>query len=201
MADVKIYKSATFVTAPFRATFPHLAEVDRFGSYGVDLDVLANPDIWAIVEANAAETLTAAHAEIGTDKAPTNKIVKDGEYKGDAWRRAAFKMKGTKSVKGKEIQVSPQIVDANRKPFSGEIFGGSLIQVAYFLQFTLMPTGTYLSLKLAAVQVIELVGPGGGVNTDTVFDVVAGGFSGEVATEETPQPVDPSAAELDAATF
>jgi len=187
MSDVKVFKSQTFVTEPVRAVFPHLNEVDKYGSFSIDIDAIANSEERARIEANAAATLAAAHADIGTDRQPTNKIVRVGEYKDEAFERIGFKMKATKKVKGKDVSQSPTLIDAAKNPVTELIYGGSLVKIAYFIQYTLMPTGTFLSVKLRGVQVLELVGPGGEVPCTDAFGV-EDGFVQE--SETPPAPVE-----------
>ncbi len=190
MSDVKTFKSQVFVTPKVRAVFPHLQEVDRFGSYSIDIDALTNADVVSDILANAKVTLVEAQQSLETDRHPTNSMVRVGEYKDVAFERLAFKMKGTKKVKGKEVEVHPTILDAGKKPVTELIYGGSLVKVAYYIQYTIMPTGTYLSVKLKGVQVIEHVGPGGETSCEDSFGVEEGFQS---AGEEADVPVPPSA--------
>lgn len=189
MSTVKVFKSKTFVTPEVRAVFPHLNEVDRFGSYSIDVDVLANPEFQKTLEEQAQDTLTKAFADIGTDAQPTNSFIRDGEYKGDPFRRASFKMKATRKVKGKDVEQAPQIVDSAKNPVTELVYGGSLVKIAYYFQYTLMPTGTYLSLKLKAVQVIEHVGPGGETSGVDAFGVEEGFTSAGEEEEQVAPPV------------
>jgi hypothetical protein len=188
MSSVKVFKSKTFTTDPVRAVFPHLKDPDRFGSFSIDVDVLNNPTLQATLEEQAAATLTAALSDIGTDSQPTNSFVRDGEYKDEPYRRASFKMKATRRVKGAEIAQSPAIVDAQKQPVTEDIFGGSLVKIAYYFQYTLMATGTYLSLKLKAVQIIEHVGPGGESSGVDAFDCEDGFTSSGEEDNGAPAP-------------
>jgi len=95
-------------------------------------------------------------------------------------------MPATRKVKGKEVAQSPAVVDAKKQPVTELVYGGSLVKIAYYFQYTLMPTGTYLSLKLKAVQVIEHVGPGGEASGVDAFDEVEGFTSAGDTPASTP---------------
>lgn len=170
MSQVKVFKSKTFVTPEVRAVFPYLAEPDKFGKFSIDVDLIGNPELQATLEAQAADTLEKAFKDIGTDKQPTNSFIREGVYNDEPTRRAGFKMAATRKVKGKDVAQAPAVVDAKKQPVTELVYGGSLVKIAYYFQYTLMPTGTYLSLKLKAVQVIEHVGPGGEASGVDAFD-------------------------------
>jgi len=169
-------KSQVYVTEPVRAVFPHLNEMDRFGSYSLDIDVLdgANASVRETIEAQCAEILAAGQAKFGVTTAPTNSIIRHGEYKDQPFSRLSFKMKGVKNVKGREVLVNPTLVDSAKNTIDDLIYGGSLVKVAYFCQFTLMNGTVYVSVKLRGVQVLELVGPGGEVPCTDAFGVEDG---------------------------
>ena len=175
-SNIKTFKSQTYVTPPVRAVWPHLNEVDKFGSFSVDIDSFqgANAEIVATIEEQYAQTLKQAQAKLGTDKMPTNSIRRSGEYLGEAFERIGFKMKGTKTVKGKEIKQSPTLVDTQKNKVEELIYSGSLVKIAYQIQYTLMPTGTYQSLKLRGVQVIQPVNADGELPVEESFGIEEG---------------------------
>lgn len=181
----KVYRSKRFITPVVTAVFPHLNKVDQFGNYSVDVDVLDNPELEQAITAQLKQTIKEGQEKFGTDKEPTNSPFRSGEYKDAPFRRVSFKMKGKRNVKGKEVSQRPRLVDAHKAPMTEEVWGGSKIKVAYYIQYTVTPTGTYGSVKLDAVQVIEHVGPGGEVSIDALFDEEDGfTTSGETTESE-----------------
>lgn len=166
----KTYRSKTFITPPVRAVFPDLNQPDKFGAYKVAVDVLNNPELRATFEQQAAQTVTEGQAKLETKKKPTNSIFKQGEYKEVPFERISFKMKAETTRKGKKIAQKPRLVDAHRNPMDEVVFGGSLVKIAYCFQYTITPTGTFITPKLTAVQVLEHVGPGGEASIDSLFD-------------------------------
>lgn len=184
----KVFKSKTFVTGPVTAVFPKLNEPDKYGKYSVDVDVLEDPSFEETIIQQAQETLLAGQAKFGTDKQPTNEIVKSGTYEDEPTRRIAFKMSSTRKVKGEQVTQQPRLVDAKKMPMTEEIWGGSTIKIGYYIQYSLLPTGTYLSVRLEAVQVLEHVGASGRPSVDSMFEEVAGGFESSGVTEEEETP-------------
>ena len=195
---ILVKRSKVFVTDNVRAVFPHLAETDRFGKYSIDVDVLNDPTLRQTIDQQAAAFLAQAQQELGVSDAPTNALFRQGEYKDEAFERVSFKMNATRKVKGTEVEQAPVVVDAKKAPVTELVYGGSLVKVAYFFQFTKTPNGCFLSPKLKAVQVIEHVGPGGDTTTDTSFFGEEDGFttSGEVV-EPTAAPAPPAAPSQD----
>lgn len=185
MSNVQVFKSRIFVTKPVRAVFPQLQEPDKFGSFSISVDVLNDAELLGTLEAQAAETLAAAHAKFNISNQPTNSIVREGEYKGEANARVSFKMKSVRSVKGTDVPQRPAIVDSQKQPITEDVWGGSLVQIAYFIQFTTMSTGTYLSLKLKAVQVKELVNASGDASGCDAFEVDDTGYTSPTVVEPT----------------
>jgi len=186
VSTVKVYKSKTFVTPEVRAVFPYLSEPDKFGKFSIDVDLIGDPDLQATLEAQAEDTLEKAFKDIGTDSQPSNSFIREGTYNDEPTRRAGFKMPATRKVKGKSVAQSPAVVDAKKQPVTELVYGGSLVKIAYYFQYTLMPTGTYLSLKLKAVQVIEHVGPRGEASGVDAFDEVEGFTSAGDTPATTP---------------
>lgn len=167
----KTYRSKAFTSPPVRAVFPDLNAPDKFGSYKIAVDVLNAPELKALFEQQAKDTIAAGQAKLETKKKPTNSIFKQGETKeGVPFERISFKMKAEATRKGKTVKQKPRLVDAQRNPMDEVVYGGSLVKIAYCFQYTITPTGTYITPKLNAVQVIEHVGPGGEASIDSLFD-------------------------------
>ncbi len=178
-SSVKFHKSKRFTTPAFRAVFPNLTKPDQFGSYGVGVDCLENPEIEEMLLKQAEAFLPEAMEKVGSKKAPGNDLVKEGEIKkgdrkGETFRRIDFKMKSTRQVrKGDEMIEVPQkplVVDSKMNEFDKVVFGGSLVKVGYCLQYTVTGAGAFLSAKLLGVQVIEYVGPNGQVKAGDLFE-------------------------------
>lgn len=188
-SSAKVFRSAKFTSKPVRAVFPDLNKPDKFGSYKVGVDVLNDPEFKALLEEQAAKTVAEGQVKLETKKKPTNDFFKQGEYKEQPFERVFFKMKAEASRKGKMVKQKPRLVDAKRNPMDEIVFGGSLIRIAYYFQYTVTPTGVYISPKLEAVQVLEHVGPGGEASIDSMFDeeqgyVSEGVTAGAVADDE-----------------
>lgn len=188
-SSAKVFRSAKFTSKPVRAVFPDLNKPDKFGSYKVGVDVLNDPEFKALLEEQAAKTVAEGQVKLETKKKPTNDFFKQGEYKEQPFERVFFKMKAETSRKGKMVKQKPRLVDAKRNPMDEIVFGGSLIRIAYYFQYTVTPTGVYISPKLEAVQVLEHVGPGGEASIDSMFDeeqgyVSEGVTAGAVADDE-----------------
>ena len=173
-SSAKTFRSKVFTSPAVRAVFPDLNKPDKFGSYKVGVDVLDNPEFRALLEQQAAETVREGQVKLETKKKPTNSIFKQGEYKEVPYERIQFKMKAETTRKGKKVAQKPRLVDSQRNPMDEVVFGGSLVKIAYFFQYTITPTGTFITPKLNAVQVLEHVGPGGDVALDKVFDAEEG---------------------------
>ncbi len=186
-----VFKSKRFVTAPMRAVFPHLHQPDQFGNYSVDVDVLEDPEFLKTLKAQGVTALKEGQEKLKSKKKPTNELVRVGEDKeGKPFQRVSFRMKSTRGKVGAEIPQKPRVVDSAKNPFSRPIGGGSMVRIAYYLQYTIMKTGAcYLTPKLDSVQVIEYVAPGGGPSIDQLFgDEVEGGYvdtPDEITNDET----------------
>lgn len=170
----KTFRSKMFTSPAVRAVFPDLNKPDKFGSYKIGVDVLDNPEFRALLEQQASETVSEGQVKLETKKKPTNSIFKQGEYKEVPFERIQFKMKAETTRKGKAVKQKPRLVDAQRNPMDEIVFGGSLVKIAYFFQYTITPTGTFITPKLNAVQVLEHVGPGGEASVDSLFDAEEG---------------------------
>mgnify|MGYP004602787429 CR=1 FL=1 len=98
--------------------------------------------------------------------------------------RLKFNMKAIVRPKGKdEFEQKPGIVDAKKKPINVNIGGGSIIKVAFEpVPYYNAAAGSGVSLRLKAVQVIELVEYAGG---DYGFDEEEGYESSDEAADET----------------
>lgn len=191
MADqssVKTFRSKMFTTPPVRAVFPDLNKPDKFGAYKIGVDVLDNPELRATFEQQAEETVREAQVKLETKKKPSNSIFKQGEYKEVPFERIQFKMKAEVTRKGKKMAQKPRLVDSQKQPMDEVVFGGSLVKIAYYFQYSITPTGTFITPKLNAVQVLEHVGPGGEASIDSMFDTEEGyvsqGSTAEVVDDE-----------------
>ena len=98
-----------------------------------------------------------------------------------------FKMKAKKKSQGGSMtDQRPAIFDAAGQPISANVWGGSEIKAAAFVNSWYVPaTGAGISLNLRAVQVFKLVEPGGG-------DADHFGFQQEEGYE-APQPTEEDA--------
>lgn len=181
----KTYRSKMFTSPPVRAVFPDLNVPDKFGAYKVGVDVLNDPELKALFEDQANQTVKEGQVKLETKKKPTNSIFKQGEYKEQPFERIQFKMKAETVRKGKKVNQKPRLVDAKKNPMDDVVFGGSLVRIAYYFQFTITPTGTFITPKLNAVQVLEHVGPNGEASIDSMFDEEEGFVSqGSTSTED-----------------
>lgn len=162
---IPVLKSDKFVTAPVAAVFPCLTEVGTYGDYEINVDTIAEPALRDELQSQAKALWAKAGAEFGFDAAslkPDNAFMRSGETKtGEPFERICFKMKGTRKISGKEVEQKPRVVDSTNKPMNEAVWGGSTVRVAYFLQFTQVNGKRYISPKLEAVKVLELVSTGG----------------------------------------
>lgn len=174
--SVKVARSKTFVTPAFRAVFPTLNKPDKFGSYSVTCDALEHPEIEETIRKQIEAFLPEAQEKLASKKKPTNDFVREGTFekgdrKGQDFRLLSFKMKASRKDKnGNEIPQRPALIDSKRLPVNALVFGGSKVKAAYYLQYTITPTGTFMSVKLSGVQVIEYVGPTGELDVNSLFD-------------------------------
>jgi hypothetical protein len=86
-----------------------------------------------------------------------------------------FKMKPSfKSKTGERIEQRPKVFDSGLKPMTEQVGRGSTVKVNYMPAGYSTSLGTGVTLRLYAVQVIDLVAPGGGSDA---FSVEEGGFT------------------------
>ncbi|MEE8385621.1 MAG: hypothetical protein V3S01_06875 [Dehalococcoidia bacterium] len=194
MADQVFYSNGIKVLGPVRAVFPHLSAPDnRFGDpgdYKIGVDV--TPEIEARFQAESAQVVSEAQAKNSVDDLPANTILKKGVNKRDEpFYRMEFKMSAERKSKGKVIKQRPQVVDANKNRVTEDVYGGSLVYIAYELQYSITGFGCNVTPKLKAVQVVELVGADG-VSVDQVFEDYVNGFATEGGELPTPDPSTPN---------
>ena len=118
----------------------------------------------------------------------TKEADEEGEETGN-WLLKAKKDASFEGRDGKRVETSVPIFDAKKNPAPGVKIGkGSKIRVAfdarpYAMDATKMAG---LSLRLAGVQVIDLVEPGGGASADACGFENEDGFEASVDAEPTP---------------
>lgn len=157
-----------FVTPAGIAEYPKLNEPDyKFnpdGEYKVTL-VIPAKDAQGFV-GQLEELYAAAYEQIKSEQ-PGKKVKQADEpwkVRDDGSIEVRFKMRAKiKTRDGREMTLSPIIVDAKGTPCSVQVGGGSKIKVAFTTApyFTAL-VGAGLSLRLQGVQVINLVQGGGG---------------------------------------
>lgn len=144
------------------------------------------------IEAAEAESVKAALAK-GKGKKPKKAdspikphIDDDGnEVEGKV--EVSFKMKasGTRED-GTEWSQRPAVVDAKKRPTDAKVGAGSTVKVAYELSPYFTPAlGAGVSLRLKAVQVIDLVEYSGGGNSAAAFDEEDGYETTEESVEDS----------------
>jgi hypothetical protein len=109
-----------------------------------------------------------------------------GEETGQIEFKFKLKAQVTSRKTGKVIQMSPKLFDAAGQPLKDTaIFGGSVIKVNFTPNYTYMPSTkeAYVSLRLNAVQVIELVS-GLGATADSYGFEVEDGYVAEQPSED-----------------
>jgi len=78
-----------------------------------------------------------------------------------------LKAKGKDSKTGKEWEQKPGLFDAKGTPVKVNVWGGSKVKVAFeYVPFHNAKVGAGVSLRLKAVQIIELVTAGGGATSE-----------------------------------
>lgn len=138
----------------------------------------------AVVRAELEDKL--AKAKTGADKAKLKKAIEnlaanvpyeetvDDDGNPDGGYVLRFKTKATfKDQKtGKTVARTIKLFDAKRNPTTVAVFGGSKIKVAYEIApYFVQATGAYgVSLRINAVQIIELAQGGGGNGASYGFD-------------------------------
>lgn len=181
MADKK-QKLKQFITPKGVAVYPWLTKPDtKFnadGEYRVRLrvDGEAAQELIEALEAEAEGSYQAALKENKGKKLkradlPFKEVVDDegnetGEFEFN------FKMKAKLTTKaGDVIEQKPKLFDAKGKETKASPYGGSVIKVAFqAVPFYTSLIGAGISLRLRAVQIIELVESSGGNASSYGFD-------------------------------
>ena len=169
-------KAERFVSPKGTASYPHLTNPDtKFnpdGEYKVSL-IVAGDDASKVVNF-LTEKHKAAVAQVKKENA--RKRVKEGDLpiieNDDGTVTFKFKMKAKViPKKGDPFEQKPALFDAKGKPLTGEtkVGGGSTIKVCYeVVPYYTAIAGVGISLRLKAVQVIELKEySGGGGNAES----------------------------------
>lgn len=180
-----------FTTPAGRAVWPHLhapdTEFDSAGVYSTGLTLSAGDalPIIEIIQQVQQETEKAVQAE--TKKKPKAAPYLPYEENEDGTYTFRFKMKasGTRED-GTKWENAPALFDAagGRVPKGTRIGGGSLIRINAHAQGYKAPFGVGVTLRLNAVQVIELQEIGTGSADDYGFSPVEGGFTSSAGDEE-----------------
>lgn len=191
MAEKK--KVERFVSPKGTASYPYLTNPDtKFnpdGEYKVSL-IVAGDDARKAIDL-LTEKHRAAVAQVKKENA--GKRVKEGELpfiaNDDGTVTLKFKMKAKVTPKnGAPFEQQPALFDAKGKPLTGEtkVGGGSTIKVSYeVVPYYTAIAGAGVSLRLKAVQIIELKEySGGGGNAESYGFGEEEGF--EAGEDDTP---------------
>ena len=191
MAEKK--KAERFVSPKGIASYPYLTNPDtKFnpdGEYKVSLIVAGDDASKAIDFLTEKHNASVAQAK----KENAGKRVKEGELpfieNDDGTVTFKFKMKAKVTPKkGDPFEQKPALFDAKGKPLTGEpkIGGGSTIKVSYeVVPYYTAIAGAGVSLRLKAVQIIELKEYSGGGNAESY------GFGEEEGFEADDEDNDP----------
>lgn len=197
-----------FVMPLATARYAHIHEPDEFEGtrhYKTELIIPAaeaEPLIEKLEELRDAEYEKAVENAKGQAKAKLKKYtphpIAEPEVndEGEETGNYIFKTKMAASFErnGRTVELRPEVVDARKRKFTGPVFGGSKIKVAVKpIPFQMGATKLYgVSLRMQAVQVIELSSGGGGAasmfDAEDGFDAEAEGYD-ETATD-SPLPDD-----------
>lgn len=209
MADPRnVLTSKKMTTAPVRAVFPYIHEVAKFGDYEINVDLLAEPELHAEIQAAAKALWAEGAKEHGFDpdeRRPDNALFREGTRQpkdgGDPedYFRVCFKMKAVRRVKKVEVPQKPQVVDSQLAPMTEAVFSGSVVQIRWYLQFTHVNGKFYITPRFTAVKVISLIGPNGEETIDDAFDADDDGFTTKTVQSEEAPVETPVAPELPAA--
>jgi hypothetical protein len=187
-------KKPLYVTPVGIAQYPHLTKPDtKFnpdGEYKVTLEVPSDEaaEMIKLIEKAHEEALAAGKEEA------KGKRVKEGDYPfavNDEAGTVSFRFKLKARVvpkKGDPFEQKPAVVDAKRKPLGKDIVvgGGSKIKVAYeVITYYTAIAGAGVSLRLKAVQVLDLKQFGGGAGAANVFGE-EDGFTSDEEESDTP---------------
>lgn len=141
------------------------------------------------VEAKMAETLAelpkAAASKVKTADVYEDELDDQGEPTGNVKLHFKLKAKVTVKSSGKTFEQKPTLVDSKNKVIDDIIYGGSTIKLSFSpIPYYMASTKTVgVSLRMIAVQVLDLVSRGGG---DTGFDV-EDGYVGESPAPAAPR--------------
>tara|TARA_R100000697_G_scaffold95582_2_gene107495 strand:- start:32 stop:631 length:600 start_codon:yes stop_codon:yes gene_type:complete len=161
-----------FTTPVGTALWPHLNEpdtkFDKDGSYSVNL----------ILDKQETETIKSKLSDIlkefmSSGQSKSNKKAnlpikedKDQDGKPTGMYQIKFKLKAVGQSRGERWEQRPALFDSQGQPLSEQIGNGSKIKVgAEVVPYSTAMAGTGVSLRLKAVQVIELSS-----NTSDTFD-------------------------------
>lgn len=178
-------RNESIVTPKGTAIYPHLVEPDTkfnaLGEYKVSL---------AVAEDEAAPLISKIEEQISVAKKliPKGKKEKmaDEPYfpelddEGQETGRVVFKFKMKAQINtkdGRTITMSPKFFDAEGTPAEGieSIWGGSELRIsADLIPFYVAAVGAGVSLRLKAVQIINLVEGGGASASNYGFDSTEG---------------------------
>lgn len=197
MAEKK--KAERFVSPKGTASYPYLTKPDtKFnpdGEYKVSLIVAG------AAASKTIDFLTEQHdaAVSNAKKENSGKRVKEGELpfieNDDGTVTFKFKLKAKVIPKnGNQFEQKPILFDAKGKPLVGEpkVGGGSTIKVCYeVVPYYTAIAGAGVSLRLKAVQIIELKEYSGGGNAESYGFCEEEGFA---ADEDDTSPFDADAA-------
>ena len=188
-------KAERFVSPKGIASYPYLTNPDtKFnpdGEYKVSLIVAGDDASKAIDFLTEKHNASVAQAK----KENAGKRVKEGELpcieNDDGTVTFKFKMKAKVTPKkGDPFEQKPALFDAKGKPLTGEtkVGGGSTIKVSYeVVPYYTAIAGAGVSLRLKAVQIIELKKYSGGGNAESYGFGEEEGFE---ADDEDTKPFD-----------
>ena len=212
-------KNPRFVTPLGVAVYPHLLKADYEykpdGEYKTKLRLDPNASLRSakgedlgtmadFLEAQGAASVEKAKAENNGKIKPADLPYEEDEETGELLVNFKLKAKVT-PTNGEEFTQKPAIFDSKGTPFTGErIWGGSKIKIAFeCVPFYTKLIGAGITLRLKAVQIVELVETGGadastyGFGEEEGFEseeseAESSGFSSEDddAPEETPEQED-----------
>lgn len=176
MAEQKVKRDVKTSPAGI-AVFPHLNEPDDYEgkkSFKVTLKLSAEESagLRKYIDAQVAQAMEDLISEVKpadrkkiTEYVPYEEEYDDeenptGNYLFKFTKNAEFKNKKT----GKMQEIGLPLVDAKRKPMTDAVWGGSTLKVAFFCFpfYNAAAKQIGVSLKMQAVQVIDLVTSGGG---------------------------------------
>ena len=196
MAEKK--KAERFVSPKGIASYPYLTNPDtKFnpdGEYKVSL-IVAGDDASKVIDF-LTEKHNAAVAQAKQENA--GKRVKEGELpfieNDDGTVTFKFKMKAKVTPKkGDPFEQKPALFDAKGKPLTGEtkVGGGSTIKVSYeVVPYYTAIAGAGVSLRLKAVQIIELKAYSGGGNAESYGFGEEEGFEADDEDNDPPFGID-----------